>query len=59
MKDRHAVRQAFRFVEVVSRDEHRASDLSATDEHAADAAGELGIEARRGLVEKQDARFVE
>ena len=59
MKNRHAVCQAFRFVEVVGRDEHRASGLPPIVEHAPHAASELGIETRCRFVEEQDARRVE
>ena len=59
MKNRDAVRQALRFVEVVGRDEHRASGLAPIFEHAPHASGELGIETRRRFVEEQNAWCVE
>ena len=59
MKNRNAVRQALRFIEVVGRNEHRASGLAPIFEHAPHASGELGIETRRRFVEEQNAWCVE
>ena len=59
VKHGDAVGQPLRFVEIVRRDEDRASCRAPLVEQASDAASDLGIEARGRLVEQQDRRRVQ
>ena len=59
LEHRDAVRLPLGFVEIVRRQQDRASRRPSSIEHPPHAAGDFGIQARRRLVEQQHVRIVE